>query len=124
MKKKRNKFKDFKRKNRHLFISIIVITLFLILVYGFYHFKLSGYVTGPGGITINFIYPTPINGYKTNQQTFTVSMSSSDTSPANGEHSTFLDYDRSLFAWYTPLFVFNIHKECIHLYLSVKNRKS
>ena len=100
MKKKRNKFKDFKRKNRHLFISIIVITLFLILVYGFYHFKLSGYVTGPGGITINFIYPTPINGYKTNQQTFTVSMSSSDTSPANGEHSTFLDYDRSLFAWY------------------------
>src|SRR3989344_3954993 len=101
MKKKVN---DLEVRNRKVLIygavSILIVSIALVIGFELYYFKLSGYATGPGGTTINYISPTPVNGYKTNQQTFSVSMSSSDTSPSNGEHSAFLDYDKSLFALY------------------------
>ncbi len=82
-------------------LIVLVLTVLLFIGGIFIIYKLTGLATGPDGTNIDFISPTPANNYKTNQQTFTVSMSSSDTLPsANGEHSTFLDYDRSLYAWY------------------------
>src|SRR3989344_2066789 len=76
-------------------ISISILLLLLVII----SFGSDKVLFGPGGIELSFISPTPTDGFIQEENYITIASSSS--SPiGTGEHSTFLDFDNSLYAWY------------------------
>ncbi len=96
MKKKKVKI----NRNEIVVISIVIVLILILLLIIKIYPESKRFSPGEGGTNIDFIPPTPENNYITNQQDFTISISSSDTIPSSGEHSTLLDFDDSLYAWY------------------------